>query len=236
MQEASKTYEEKLVEEWLNPEKTALLLVDFQEEFTHPESPSGRWFAERRGIDLGPLPEFDPAGPSRPGDPDQDEIPAVRRLVEFCRSIDIPVVWARTILNEATDARYWKAQGLRMCVEGEWPTRFSAGLEPAPGETIINKTRHSPFFKTDLGKILAERGIETLMVVGRATGGCVEGACRDAMANDFGVVLVADGCGPPGPRNEPAVEKIGLLFGFARTSDELMKILSENQSRVASRT
>jgi nicotinamidase-related amidase len=216
----------QVLNDWLDPNNTALLIVDMQEEFTHPESNVARWFARQHGTE-DDLPPYDPSGPIAPGDPDRDEIPALRTLIENCRRIGVPVIWIPTRNTEATDALFWRTVELHSCYEGEWTEKISAGLEPAADERIVRKTRSSGFYKTDLEQILRDQGTRTVLVAGRATSGCVEITCRDAMARDFGVVLVADCCGPPGPQHESGVRTIATFVGFPASSSEVIEILDK---------
>lgn len=217
-----------VLNDWLDPNTTALLIVDMQEEFTHRESNVARWIARQQGEDIDDLPPYDASGPTVPGDPDRDEIPRLRSLIEHCRRIGVPVVWIPTRNNEETDGFFWRTVGLHSCYEGEWTEKISAGLEPAADERIVRKTRSSGFYRTDLEEILRDLGTRTVLVTGRATSGCVEITCRDAMARDFGVVLVADCCGPPGPQHESDVRTIGTFVGFPANSSEVVEILEHH--------
>lgn len=210
---------------WLDRRHSALLVIDMQEEFTHPESNVARWFAHQTGRDIGALPPYRPDAPMHPGDPDLDEIPRLRALIEECRGLGVPVVWVPTRIGDDTDARYWKTVGLKNCYEGEWVERISAGLSVDDRDIVVYKTRHSGFFRTDLERTLLDGGISTVLMTGRATSGCVEATSRDAMARDFGVVLVADCCGPPGPTHDADVSKIGHFFGFPASSEEVVELL-----------
>ena len=153
------------------------------------------------------LPPYDPAAPSSAGRsrPRRDPPAAGADLGAP------PAVGSGDLGADAdhpeTDARFWKAVGLRNCFEGEWTEQISAGLEPLPEETFVYKTRHSGFFQTELEDVLRARGIETVIVAGRATSGCVEATCREGMARDFGIVLAADCCGPPGPTHDADVRR-----------------------------
>jgi len=210
---------------WLVPRETAVLVVDMQEEFTHPESNVRRWIARQTGVDTDGLPPYDPAGPSAPGDPDQDEIPRLRALLDECRKLGVLIVWVPSRLTGETDSHWWKTVGLKNCYEDEWTEQISAGLEPHPDDPVVRKSRHSGFFRTELEDVLRAHGIRTVVVTGRATSGCVEATCRDAMARDLGVVLVEDCVGPPGPTHEADVRKIGLFFGLPASSQEVVELL-----------
>lgn len=215
-----------VLREWLDPLRCALLVIDMQEEFTHPESNVRRWVALHSGSGVADQAPYSPAGPTSPGDPDLAEIPRLRRLIEACRSLGVHVIWVPSRLTPETDSRFWRTVGLRNCYEGEWVERISAGLEPLPGEPVVRKTRHSGFFRTELEELLSGLAVTTVLATGRATSGCVEATCRDAMARDLGVVLVADCCGPPGPTHEADVRKISTFFGFPASSDEVIEIFA----------
>src|SRR5580658_8510123 len=119
----------QVLRSWLDPEHSAVLVIDMQEEFTHHESNVARWIAAQMGIDVSTLPPFDPSGPTTAGDPDLDEIPRIRKLIQECRTMGVPVIWVLSRLTEETNSRFWRTVGLRNCFEGEWCEQISAGLE-----------------------------------------------------------------------------------------------------------
>jgi nicotinamidase-related amidase len=65
-------------------------------------------------------------------------------------------------------------------------------LEPAASETIIEKRAPDSFHETDLGEVLAEGGIEKLIIAGAQTDYCINATCRRAAALGFDTTLVAD--------------------------------------------
>jgi nicotinamidase-related amidase len=65
-------------------------------------------------------------------------------------------------------------------------------LEPAADETIIEKRAPDSFHETDLGEVLAESGIEKLIIAGAQTDYCINATCRRAAALGFDTTLVAD--------------------------------------------
>lgn len=74
---------------------------------------------------------------------------------------------------------------------GNWP----AGLEPADEELVISKQYPSAFFGTSLAQTLHAAEIDTLVITGLTTSGCVRATCLDAMCNGFIPIVVADACG-----------------------------------------
>ena len=65
-------------------------------------------------------------------------------------------------------------------------------LEPVPDELVVAKYRSSGFWGTNLELLLRSNGIETVVVGGCTTEGCVESTARDAMFNDHYVVIAED--------------------------------------------
>ena len=77
-------------------------------------------------------------------------------------------------------------------VEDTWGQQFCDGLEPQSVEPIIKKHRSSAFVATDLDSVLRSNGIESLIVTGCVTHGCVQATARHGAYNDYYVVVVKD--------------------------------------------
>lgn len=82
---------------------------------------------------------------------------------------------------------------------GDWPE----GLEPAADEFVISKQYPSAFFGTSLAATLTANGIDTLVITGLTTSGCVRATCVDTVSHGFVPIVVADACGDrhPGPHD-----------------------------------
>jgi maleamate amidohydrolase len=65
-------------------------------------------------------------------------------------------------------------------------------LAPAPGELVVRKTVPSAFFGTTLASWLAQRGVQTLLVAGAVTSGCVRASVVDAMQYGFRPLVLSD--------------------------------------------
>lgn len=70
---------------------------------------------------------------------------------------------------------------------------YHPAVAPAAGEPVIEKTRCSAFYRTDLDRILRDKGIDRLVVAGMQTEYCVDTTCRAAADLGYQVVLVEDG-------------------------------------------
>jgi maleamate amidohydrolase len=65
-------------------------------------------------------------------------------------------------------------------------------LAPAPGEYVLRKTQPSAFFGTDLIGWLVQRRVDTLIVTGATTSGCVRATVVDAMSHNFRTIVATD--------------------------------------------
>jgi nicotinamidase-related amidase len=77
-------------------------------------------------------------------------------------------------------------------VDGTEGHQFISQLSPRPSEFVVPKYRSSGFWGTNLDMILGSNGLETLIVTGCTTEGCVESTARDALFNDYYVVVAED--------------------------------------------
>ena len=95
-----------------------------------------------------------------------------------------------------------KVPALRSFAEGtEHPERgqFAEGLDPAPGEIVITKRYASAFFETPLANALRAAGVDTLLIAGVSTSGCVRATGVDCIQHGFIPVIVRDAVGDRAP-------------------------------------
>jgi len=76
---------------------------------------------------------------------------------------------------------------------------FAPGLEPASGETVITKQYASAFFATSLASTLTALGIDTLLIAGVSTSGCVRATAVDACQHGFVPLVVREAVGDRAP-------------------------------------
>jgi nicotinamidase-related amidase len=81
---------------------------------------------------------------------------------------------------------------LRYTVPGTPGHEFAREFAPLPAELVVRKYRSSGFWGTNLDMLLRSNGIKTVVFGGCTTEGCVESTARDAMFNDYYVVIAAD--------------------------------------------
>lgn len=95
------------------------------------------------------------------------------------------------------------------------------------GEYIIRKTQPSAFFGTSLTPWLVGKGVDTLLVTGCTTSGCVRATVTDSMSSNFRTIVVTDCVGDraTGP-HEANLFDMGQKYADLLTSDEVMAHLS----------
>lgn len=77
-------------------------------------------------------------------------------------------------------------------VAGTWGAEIIAELAPQPGEPVVKKTTYDPFFQTELGDLLREKGRENLVVVGTVANICVLHAAGSAALRGLKVIVPKD--------------------------------------------
>lgn len=162
------------------PTHSALVVVDMQNDFCHPDGYYGQM-----GVHLDDI---------------EHAVGSMATLVESARAANVPIVWIQqTSLQEAlADSPSWlrrRTHGTmapEWTLDGQWGHAIVKPLEPRPGEPVVLKHRSSAFVGTPLDLILRSQSVETIVIGGVVTQGCVESTARDATFHDYYVVMVKD--------------------------------------------
>jgi len=128
----------------------------------------------------------------------EDALSSALRIRDAARAAGIPVFYTNVAYQEGgTDGGvfYRKVPALEVFVSGNPLGAWPDGLAPAADEIVITKQYPSAFFGTSLAETLNERGIDTLIITGVTTSGCIRATCVDAMSYGFVPIVVADACG-----------------------------------------
>ena len=123
-----------------------------------------------------------------------DTLPRMREVLDAARAAGIPVVYTKG------DAEYKVQCG--GSVKNEDPARtrrvhstpIADEIAPRDGEFVISKTKASAFFQTPLPVYLVRHGIDSLIVMGTATSGCVRASVVDGFSHGYPTFVVSDGC------------------------------------------
>lgn len=142
------------------------------------------------------------------------------RLHAAARRAGVPVFFTR--VEYSPDGReggvFWhKVAALKVFVRGNPLADFTPELSPLPGDEIVTKHYPSAFFGTDLAEQLDERGIDTVVITGVTTSGCVRASAVDALCHGFVPLVVVDAVGDRDARVQEA-----NLFDLAAKTAELV--------------
>lgn len=125
--------------------------------------------------------------PSTCGRYAHEALDAITQVLARARIIGIPVVHVTASRSKTLAATNRKGQGASTAYE------FHPACEPWPGEVVVEKERASAFYGTQCVAELVQRGVDTIIVIGETTSGCVRASVIDAYSNGFHVVVVEDG-------------------------------------------
>lgn len=163
--------------------KPALLIVDFVRAYLEPGSPLYAGVEDARA--------------------------AAARLLALAREAGIPVFHTNVSYEPggADGGVFFRKLPALACFErGRNPAlaAFAEGLEPRGGETVITKQYASAFFGTPLAAQLRAIGVDTLLIAGVSTSGCVRATAVDACQHGFVPLVVREAVGDRHPEPHEA--------------------------------
>ena len=183
--------------------KTALIVIDMQNSFLHPDGEN-----------------YYPKAP--------DVVANCTRLIEAARASGTMIVHAADRHREGF-ADFEDKHLPRHCVSGGFHAAFFGGFGPKGGahEIEIVKRRFSAFFATELALFLNEQAIERVIICGVKTNVCVRATAQDAFAYGFEVCVVRDATNSNREHLASAsLEDIERYLGHLVLTDTAMELLS----------
>jgi nicotinamidase-related amidase len=148
---------------------------------------------------------LEPASPLYAGV--EDAVASAGRVVDAARQNGVPVIHTRVRYQpggENGGLFYQKVKALSCFDEGNPLGDFVDHPRPLDGEVVITKQYASAFFGTSLASTLAAARIDTLIICGLSTSGCVRASALDALQHGFRPLVVADAVGDRDPRPHEA--------------------------------
>lgn len=200
--------------EEIDPDKTALIVIDMQNAFMEP----------------GMVNEVPVA---------REIVPNINRLAAAMRKAGSEVVWVQTALA-GQDSLYW-AHFFEHIVGGEFGERLKEQLtegshghalwpelDVRPSDMRAGKNRFSAFIQgaSDLEQRLREKNIDTVVIVGTLTNVCCDSTGRDAMMRDFRTIMVSDANATRSDAEHlAALTNFIQVFGDVRDTDDLISMV-----------
>lgn len=120
------------------------------------------------------------------------------RLLEVARQTGTPVVFTEVRYQRGGadgGVFFRKTPPLKVMEWGNPLGDLAEGLERREGELMVTKQYPSAFFGTSLAPTLTAMGVDTVLLTGLSTSGCVRATCVDAMSHGFVTLVVSDGVG-----------------------------------------
>ena len=196
----------------LDPERTALVVIDMQNAFCEPGAPA----------------EIPAA---------RNAVGTINRVAALLRQTGGRVVWVTHENRIGADGKTdWPALYERFLPEaararmlaamqpGADGTKLWGDLEDRPEDLHVVKNRFSALINgsSNLERSLRGLGVETIIVAGTKTDVCCESTARDAMMLDFNVIMLADGCATATDEDHLAsLESLARRFADVMTADEV---------------
>lgn len=157
----------------IDPARTAMIVVDMQNDFVATGAPMET-----------------PAARAM--------VPKLAQSLKVCRDVGIRVIYTAHVHRRdgcdmgLFDDMHPLIANRTALVDGTPGVNVFSELAPAPGEHVIKKHRYSGFFGTDLDIILREWDIDTVIISGTTTENCCLATARDAMFRNYRVVFLSD--------------------------------------------
>jgi maleamate amidohydrolase len=131
---------------------------------------------------------------------DPDQIAYVNRLAALARAKGMPVVWSRVAyMDDAQDAGVWGTRtdtpdSLQNIKYGSERHAFDERCDIRQGDLQFTKRMPSAFFETPLASFLVFHGVDTVVVTGGSTSGCVRATAVDALSHGYRTIVPIETC------------------------------------------
>ena len=186
-------------------QRPALLIIDFVNGFANPD--------QFGGGNIGKA------------------IEGTRGLLDEARSLGLPIAYTRVVYaDDGSDAGVFtlKAPALTQLTENAFGSQVVDQLAPREGEYIVRKTQPSAFFGTNLTAWFVSKGVDTVIVAGCTTSGCVRASVIDSMSYNFRTVVASDCVGDRalGPHDANLFD-MEQKYADLMTSSEIIAVLYE---------
>jgi maleamate amidohydrolase len=185
-------------------QKPALLVIDMAHAWTRP--------SETLGSDLS------------------DVLRRILYLLATAREREVPIFFTTMAYDEAlaevSQVVLRKTPLVRELVRGSELVALTQELERRKNEPLIEKPRQSPFYATSLQHMLISRDVDTTVVVGCSTSGCIRSTCESAFDLGYHVVVPCEAVGDRSrSAHDAALFDIDARFGDVISTTEVSRYL-----------
>lgn len=210
-----------MLEDGADISKSALIIVDMQNDFVHPDGEFGR-MAEQH-----PERNIDHAFLSSP-------TPRIKKLADAFRKAGRPVVYITHVLKpDCSDSAhaYWRRirdSNTTFIAEGTWGAEIIEELTPEEGEHVVIKKGFGGFHNTSLDTILRNKDVTTCVVTGVTTCICVSTTIRGGVEENYRMIIVEDGTAEvQKEQHDHEMKTMARIFAEVKSADEVIDMLDE---------
>lgn len=172
---------------------------------------------------------IDPASPLYAGV--EDTVAPAARVIAAARAAGAPVVYTQVVFGpNGVDGGvfYRKVPALSVFLGHTELGAILPELAPRPDELVVTKQYASAFFGTTLAATLTALRVDTVIVMGYSTSGCVRASAVDAMQHGFTPVVVREACGDRDPRpHEANLFDLNAKYADVLGVDEVLAYLEK---------
>ncbi len=181
-------------------EKPGIVVVDFQRAFTDPAFPTGGAPLVRRAVEN------------------------TARLLKVARAAGVPVAACYMAYHSERDAPYWKVSGIAEIREGEPGAALDPLIADPSYDYVLRKGAPSIFFNTPAAAFFAKNRVDTMIVTGCITSGCVRASVVDSFSLGFRTLVPEDCVGDhePGP-HEDNLRDVARRYADVTTCDDVIR-------------
>ena len=145
--------------------RPAVLVVDFQNAVTRPEAPMGK------------------------SELVASAVVETAKLLDVARDVGIPIIFCATYFRtDRADMLPWKITAMDAWLEGSWEAEVDSRLW-RDGDFLVCKKAPSIFFATPVTSILNQYGVDTTILTGANTSGCIRASTVDSFSHGYRTIL-----------------------------------------------
>lgn len=200
------------LQEVLCQRKSALIIIDVQNDFCHPNGSLGS-----KGLDTTRADAI---------------IPNIQSLIDTAHTTGRPVIFIQNTEDESTDTEAWccrpdgdeNSPNDKVTRRGSWGAEFY-GVHPVDGDIVIEKHRFNAFHNTRLDTALRALGIGTVVITGVSSNVCVMTTAFHSVVAGYHVVAAEDACASWfQDAHDFAMDNIRLFVGKVVKTSEICKL------------
>lgn len=170
--------------------------------------------------------------------PTTESLQGAREVITTARDVGVPVIHTRVSYStEDMESLVFlrKIPALRLLSEEATLGRLMPQVAPLDGETVLVKQQASAFHDTDLDQRLTALGVDTVVLVGVSTSGCVRVTAVDAVARNYVPLVVRGAVGDRSPEvEEPTLSDLQTKYAEVVSVESILRYLRSSSGSESS--